>query len=62
MEYLVWFNTERPHYALEMQSPLQFLLQWTSTQQECNDRWTDTLSCYRLLPMHRMRHAAKGNP
>jgi len=42
MEYLVWFNTERPHYALKMQSPLQFLLQWTSTQQECNYRWTDT--------------------
>ena len=32
MEYLVRFNTERPHYALELQSPLQFLLQWSSTQ------------------------------
>lgn len=42
MEYLVWFNTERPHYALGLQSPVQFLLQWTSTQQECNYRWTDT--------------------
>ncbi|MFH0770382.1 MAG: integrase core domain-containing protein [Candidatus Peregrinibacteria bacterium] len=44
MQYLVWFNTERPHYALELQSPLQFLLQWTATQQECNYRWTDTWS------------------
>jgi transposase InsO family protein len=43
MEYLVWFNTERPHYALKMQSPLQFLLQWAATQEKCNYRWTDTL-------------------
>jgi transposase InsO family protein len=42
MEYLVWFNTERPHYALHMQSPMQFLLQWSSTQEKCNYRWTDT--------------------
>lgn len=38
MQYLVWFNTERPHYALKLQSPIQFLLQWTATQQECNYR------------------------
>ena len=44
MEYLIWFNTERPHYALQLQSPLQFLLQWSATQQECNYRWTDTVS------------------
>jgi transposase InsO family protein len=42
MEYLVWFNTERPHYGLSLQSPLQFLLQWSSTQEKCNYRWTDT--------------------
>ena len=42
MDYLVWFNTERPHYGLKLQSPLQFLLHWSSTQQECNYRWTDT--------------------
>jgi transposase InsO family protein len=45
MDYLLWFNTERPHYALKMQSPLQFLLQWVSTQPECNYRWTDTCVC-----------------
>jgi transposase InsO family protein len=45
MEYLVWFNTERPHYALQMQSPVQFLLQWASAQQECKYRWTDTPTC-----------------
>jgi len=45
MDYLLWFNTERPHYALKMQSPIQFLLQWVSTQPECNYRWTDTFAC-----------------
>ena len=48
MEYLVWFNTERPHYGLKLQSPLQFLIQWASTQQECNYRWTDTITCKRF--------------
>ena len=43
MEYLLWFNTERPHYALKMQSPVQFLLQWSATQEKCNYRWTDTM-------------------
>jgi transposase InsO family protein len=46
MEYLVWFNTERPHYGLNLQSPLQYLLQWSSTQEKCNYRWTDTGSCF----------------
>ena len=45
MEYLVWFNTERPHYALKMQSPIQYLLQWSATQEKCNYRWTDTNAC-----------------
>jgi len=43
MEYLVWFNTERPHYALDLQSPLQFLLEWAATQEKCNYGWTDTM-------------------
>lgn len=42
MDYLIWFNTERPHYALDLKSPLQFLLQWSKTQEECNYGWTDT--------------------
>ena len=45
MEYLLWFNTERPHYALKMQSPIQFLLQWSANQQECNYGWTHTFPC-----------------
>jgi hypothetical protein len=42
MDYLLWYNTERPHYGLKLQSPLQFLLQWSSTQEKCNYGWTDT--------------------
>ena len=42
MEYLVWFNTERPHYGLDLQSPLQYLVQWSKTQEKCNYGWTDT--------------------
>ena len=49
MEYLVWFNTERPHYALDLQSPLQFLLQWSATQEKCNYRWTDTIDLYKSI-------------
>lgn len=42
MDWLVWYNTERPHYGINLLSPLQFLLQWSATQQECNYGWTDT--------------------
>jgi len=42
MEWLLWYNTERPHYALNLQSPLRYLLQYSKTQQECNYGWTDT--------------------
>ncbi len=42
MDWLVWYNTIRPHHSLDLRSPLQVLLEWASTQQECNYRWTDT--------------------
>ena len=42
MEWLVWYNCERPHWALKLETPLQFLLSFSQTQQECNYRWTDT--------------------
>lgn len=42
MDWLLWYNTERPHYALQLQSPLRFLLSFSKTQQECNYGWTDT--------------------
>lgn len=44
MDWLVWYNCERPHYAHKLETPLQFLflLSFSKTQQECNYRWTDT--------------------
>jgi transposase InsO family protein len=26
MDYLIWYNTERPHWSLNLKSPIQFLL------------------------------------
>ncbi len=57
MEYLVWFNAERPHYGLRLQSPLQFLLHWSSTQEKCNYRWTDTIYLYCQISLLCFIHA-----
>tara|TARA_Y100000310_G_scaffold336654_1_gene421777 strand:+ start:5186 stop:6187 length:1002 start_codon:yes stop_codon:yes gene_type:complete len=45
MEWLVWYNCERPHWAHKLDTPLQSLLSWSQTQQECNYGWTDTCFC-----------------
>jgi len=43
MEWLIWYNTERPHYAFKNRlAPLQFLLSLTAPQ-ECKIGWTYTL-------------------
>jgi transposase InsO family protein len=26
MHYLVWYNTQRPHFSLDLKSPLEFIL------------------------------------
>jgi len=41
MNYLIWYNTKRPHWALGLKSPIQFLL---TNHPESKDRWTNTLS------------------
>lgn len=38
-DYLLWFNTERPHYSLKQQSPLQYL---ALHHPECQRYWTHT--------------------
>ncbi|MBI5414406.1 transposase [Candidatus Peregrinibacteria bacterium] len=44
IEWLIWYNTKRPHFAFKNhRSPLQFLVS-SSRPQECNFRWTHTLS------------------
>jgi hypothetical protein len=38
LDYLIWFNESRPHYALGLRSPMQFL----SEEHQCNMYWRDT--------------------
>lgn len=46
MEWLIWYNGERPHFAFKNRlSPLQFLISLTKPQ-ECNLGWTHTLACF----------------
>ena len=39
-DYLLWYNTERPHYSLKQLSPLQYL---ALHHPECQRYWTHTL-------------------
>lgn len=41
LDYLVWFNTERPHYGLGLKSPCEFLQE----HHQCNMYWRKTRSC-----------------
>jgi hypothetical protein len=38
LDYLIWFNESRPHYALGLRSPMQFLAE----EHLCNMYWQDT--------------------
>jgi len=38
LDYLIWFNESRPHYALGLRSPMQFLAE----EHQCNMYWRDT--------------------
>jgi len=40
MNYLIWYNTKRPHWALGLKSPIQFLL---TNHPESKDRWSSTV-------------------
>jgi transposase InsO family protein/transposase-like protein len=43
MEYLLWYNTERPHYAFANKlSPIQYLMSQESNPQKSNMWWTHT--------------------
>ena len=39
VEYLLWYNTERPHWSLKLQSPVNHML---TTNSLSRMRWTDT--------------------
>ena len=38
LDYLIWFNEERPHYALGLRSPMQFLAE----EHQCSMYWRNT--------------------
>lgn len=44
VEWLLWYNTERPHQSLGMLSPLQYIVR-TLSAEECQRYWTRTRSC-----------------
>ncbi len=39
-DWLLWYNGERPHWALQLQSPLEFIARHYPG--ECNMCWPDT--------------------
>jgi len=39
MDYLIWYNTERPHWSLKLLSPVDYLIK---NQHLSRMRWTDT--------------------
>src|SRR3989339_852869 len=39
IDYLLWYNGQRPHWSLNLQSPVQFLV---ANQHECNMWWPNT--------------------
>ena len=41
MEWLLWYNAERPHHALNLRSPFQAMMD-TLPAEECQMWWTDT--------------------
>lgn len=43
MDYLIWFNSERPHWSLGLKSPIQFLIE--KDPNLCKMYWHDTVSC-----------------
>jgi transposase InsO family protein len=63
LEWLVFYNTERPHWSLKLRSPLQFIIQEELGNIEKNHnssnltpefrenfskmRWTETICCFR---------------
>lgn len=43
MDWLIWYNTERPHWTLELQSPMHYLLKLLQLPiMESRMLWTDT--------------------
>lgn len=44
IDWLLWYNTERPHESLHNLSPLQYIVR-DLTERECQRYWTRTITC-----------------
>ena len=42
MDWLVWYNTKRYHWGLDLISPVDYMLNNNMVSRMC---WTDTSSC-----------------
>ncbi len=53
--WLLWYNEERPHWGLELKSPVQFLME--QRPEECKMWWPNTGTCYfmkgRVCSLHK---------
>jgi putative transposase len=49
MEYLIWYNTEKPHRGIGKLSPLRYYLDNFANPQKSNMLWTLTFSCIIFL-------------
>jgi transposase InsO family protein len=56
MKYLLWYNTERPHHGLKLQTPIQFIT--TNHPKDCNMYLTNTEPFQQVKFMIAYRHAA----
>ena len=45
-DYLFWYNGERPHFSLNLKSPIQFLMVQSQNNKECNMWWPYTSNCF----------------
>lgn len=48
VNWLIWYNAERPHHALGQVSPLRFMMQ-SLPAEECHMWWTDTTTLYKRI-------------
>ncbi|PXG21144.1 hypothetical protein DMP41_14825, partial [Klebsiella pneumoniae] len=44
-EYLVLYNSKRPHKSLELMTPVDYILR---ESKNCNMWWTHTQACHRV--------------
>lgn len=61
MDWLLWYNTERPHHALGLRTPAAVVAQW-QTHKQCRMYWPNTLACTASATVVSWRGAAQAVP